>query len=104
MCNVYAMHMYDMYVCICSLGAHPLAARGVAVVRGLVRQRLARQREDDRPVQQPAHQGAQARPGAEARGGALAGARQTTHDSRVEDLMTKAAKDVGASTAAKDEL
>ena len=33
----------------CALGAHPLAARGVALVRGLVRQRLARQGQDHRP-------------------------------------------------------
>ena len=34
----------------------------------------------------------------------LGGTRWLALDSRVEDLMIKAAKDVGASTAAKDEL
>jgi len=44
-------------------GAHPIAARVVAVVRDLVRQLHQASRQDHRSLQQPAHQGAQAQPG-----------------------------------------
>ena len=89
--------------------------------------------QDDRPMQQPAHQGAQARPGSPAhislylpylpispispisphispylpkleQARRLGGERWLALDSRLEGIMAKAAKDVGASTAAKDEL
>ena len=83
--------------------------------------------QDDRPMQQPAHQGAQARPGSPAhifpylpispnishispylpkleQARRLGGERWLALDSRLEGIMAKAAKEVGASTAAKDEL
>ena len=78
-------------------------------------------------MQQPAHQGAQARSGSPAhispylpisphishispylpkleQARRLGGERWLALDSRLEGIMAKAAKEVGASTAAKDEL
>ena len=79
----------------------PLAARGVALVRDVVRQHDARRRQDDRPVQQPADQGAQARPGAPHRRRAVGGARRAP----VARLMdAEEAGERGGATDVKEEL